>query len=169
MTAEAVIASAGRLGPIKTIHYAAVDDAVTLPRDPIFGFGERRQGILLPDWVEPFVIRLNELVASDALGPWEETTVAPPDLDDAIRFLSRVMAKGVPDPWVGLLPGGGLQMNWQPLGGGEIEAIFDRANNETVCAFINGDDLTELPIDEVVTLAEFFPATSNLLPFFAAV
>lgn len=170
MTQPPIAAPAGGLGPIKTIHYAVVDDAVFQPRKQTVGYGERQPAQSRPGWITPFFNRLNYLIVTDALGPWEATEVSEPDLEDAFEFLKRVMAYGVPDPWVGLLPGGGLQLNWNVADDGEIEAVFDRANGETLCLFTNGEVVTEYPIHEVSSLAEYFPANSMLLlPFFAAI
>jgi hypothetical protein len=169
MTQTIIHSVGGAHRPVKPINYSrytdsTLDNVIVRPK---FVRHRHVQAPATPEWIEPFVARINQLIAEDALGPWEKTKVSIEDLRDAFDFLSRVMGEGVPQPWIGLLSGGGLQIEWELEDGRELLAVFDRAQDEALFVVAGGGSETEVAPDEVKSITDYFSIDVHISPFLA--
>jgi hypothetical protein len=105
----------------------------------------------VPTWVQPFVARLNDLIASVGADPRGHEPMNVHDLMNAFDFIARVMRPDTVQPWVGLLASGGLQINWRQ-NDVEVEAVFDTAGGDHVVFVSVGDEEWDAPSDAAYSL-----------------
>jgi len=101
----------------------------------------------IPRWWAQVVPRLGELLQlRQDWDPRGSRPISRDDLEDAVRFLIRVMRPDTLVPWIGPLASGGVELAWR-AGNVEVEAIFDRARGERELLVSVGGNESEAPID----------------------
>lgn len=94
-----------------------------------FSWSEQTFDQELPVWVEPTIERIVELV--DLQPGWDSYDAKPPTIENvtmALQILSAVMSEGAQEPWIGPLPGGGIELDWQQPSG-DIEIAVEGADS----------------------------------------
>lgn len=91
-----------------------------------------------PTWLENAVKKINQLAALPHVDPYGSEPLSIEDVEDALGFLAAVMGDETIQPWIGRLASGGVQLTWEK-GDIEIEAVFDRARDEHVVLFTDGE------------------------------